>query len=472
MSDKAETNKLVIIGVAVLLLAVGSYFFFTGPETGGKFIQIQQFSVKECRQACNIYYGTGVVEDVGPVSIGDTSPPGSGGPPTGGPQAFEYAEACQQLCIMASDGDRDGYAGLPEGSITRMAKDFGLDPAQLEFPDLDCDDAQALMNPGQQEVQCNTLDDDCDGDIDENNPPYGCNAIDGKICTDSDGGSDPYTNGSIVYEKYDVNTGSLLATSYPSDMCLSYYNSAGQEVDGLREYYCDSVNDVQYEYYECSCSNGVCIDGDSDGYNSLVDCDDNDANVNPGSTQREYLRSPDYNCDGKLTSPVGTIFVHGTASTGNLGGLSGANTKCTAEAAAGGLTTSGVTWIALLSDSNNAIKDRLPDVHYRDIWGNSLATNKSDLLDGSLSIGIDRKTDGSRIVSSGNALVWTGSNQEGGNTWWRTQSYAVATCADWTSNRWQGIGGRTSDRSKNWIDTNVQWHCDWDNIYLYCVRTN
>jgi len=158
------------------------------------------------------------------------------------------------------------------------------------------------------------------------------------------------------------------------------------------------------------------------------DCDDTNSLI-WGSLDREYLNSPDYNCDGKLTSPVGTIFVHGTTYTGNLGGISGANTKCTSEASAGSLTTSGANWIALLSDSNNAIKDSLPDVSYRDILGNLLANDKSDLLDGSIIIGIDRKTDGSNVGSS---RVWTGSKYDGSNT--RQQ---------WTSDQWICADGST-----------------------------
>ena len=45
---------------------------------------------------------------------------------------------------------------------------------------------------------------------------------------------------------------------------------------------------------------------DRDGFDNTVDCDDYDANVNPGST--EFCDGIDNNCDGEIDEGVSTIY--------------------------------------------------------------------------------------------------------------------------------------------------------------------
>ena len=395
MSNKAEANKLVIIGVAVLLLAVGSYFFFTGPETGGKFTGTVGFGdgSDESNESNDIPPGEGGTGGEGGQGSGKY---GTGGGVSGG--------AGGQRCTnwMRDDQDCDNWLGKN-----------------------DCDDNDASVGPWR------------------------------ALYPDSDG------DGYGVY------------TTNPREVCTP-----------------------PFEYIPPT--------GWSE---SSSDCNDRNADVYPGSTQREYLRSPDYNCDGKLNSPVGTIFVHGVASTGNFGGLSGANAKCAEEAAAGGLITSGAVWTAFLSDSNNHIKDSLPDVAYRNIWGSSVANSKEDLLDGSWSIGVDRKTDGSNVNTQcsgyttltdcgavqgcywfgtqcyGTALagsVWAGSSSSGENWVGCTDSGCPYTCDEWGSDSSSyrstvGVTGHstTGIYGRGWLPTAPQSNdaCNTLN-YLYCVRTN
>jgi hypothetical protein len=66
--------------------------------------------------------------------------------------------------VLAPDGDGDGWGSARDAELAEACPDQPL-PAQLA--DLaDCDDHDAEVNPGARE-QCNAVDDDCDGQIDE-----------------------------------------------------------------------------------------------------------------------------------------------------------------------------------------------------------------------------------------------------------------------------------------------------------------
>lgn len=80
-----------------------------------------------------------------------------------------------------------------------------------------------------------------------------------KTCFDSDNGLDYYTFGYIEFREYD-EFGSLIATSDPFDVCVQAYVKGKYLDNALREYYCDSNNNVQYETVECpnGCFEGVC----------------------------------------------------------------------------------------------------------------------------------------------------------------------------------------------------------------------
>ena len=95
----------------------------------------------------------------------------------------------------------------------------------------------------------------------------------GKICIDSDNGAKYSEYGYIKFREYD-SSGSLSATSDPGDICVSAYIEGRLEEGVLREYYCDSNNNVQYEHYKCAnvCSDGICVEEEEEenGFESIV----------------------------------------------------------------------------------------------------------------------------------------------------------------------------------------------------------
>jgi hypothetical protein len=150
----------------------------------------------------------------------------------------------------------------------------------------DCDDTVATTYPGADEY-CNGVDDDCDGDIDEDD------AVDVSTWYrdgDVDGYGDAATSDEDCYEPTgyvsdDTDCDDTDPDSYPGAPEVPY-DGIDQDCDGLDE--CDLDADG-YTAEECA--------GD--------DCDDDDADVNPGASEIWYDgvdgdcdEASDYDADG------------------------------------------------------------------------------------------------------------------------------------------------------------------------------
>ena len=121
---------------------------------------------------------------------------------------------------------------------------------------------------------------------------------------------------------------------------------------------------------------------------------------------------------------------------GDLGGLTGADSKCQGLANAANL---GGTWAAWLSTSTVAAKDRIPDIMYVRVGDEAtVATSKADLTDGTLSNPINSNENG--VVFS--TLVWTGTLLTGLKD--------ANTCNDWTSASGYGQRGWTTFSNTAW----------------------
>ena len=116
--------------------------------------------------------------------------------------------------------------------------------------------------------------------------------------------------------------------------------------------------------------------------------------------------------------PFNIAFVTSTTYTGDLGGLAGADQKCTYAANAAGLPG---TYTAWLSSSVENAKDRITDVAYSRMDGAPIASSLADLIDGPLDNAIE-------IDEYGNIKtdrVWTATSSSG--------QYYSLSCEDWTN---------------------------------------
>lgn len=156
-----------------------------------------------------------------------------------------------------------------------------------------------------------------------------------------------------------------------------------------------------------------------------------------------------------------TVFVSSTTSSGNFGGLSGADASCNTLAGNAGLDGTFVAW---LSSSTIDAKDRIVDAEYRLVNGTTVVANDlADLIDGSLDNKIDMNENG---VGSLNNNVWTGTESDG------TEDSAANTCSGWTNgdgdpNR--GQMGASNQTGGNWT-VNGNAFCSASSLSFYCFQ--
>lgn len=128
------------------------------------------------------------------------------------------------------------------------------------------------------------------------------------------------------------------------------------------------------------------------------------------------------------------IFATNSSYNGNLGGLSGADAICQANATSNGYSG---TWIAFLSDSTTSIASRLTNMKYPVVRANDgLLIDPSNLFDGFLDGG---------VALSPSRHVWTGSNVNG--------TSHSDNCNNWTANAYPAYGqyGQGDEYDDWWI---------------------
>jgi len=195
------------------------------------------------------------------------------------------------------DADSDSYGSVDYTAVQCDA------PEGYVADDTDCDDLDDEVNPGQDEL-CNGIDDDCDGDIDEDD------ALDASIWyADTDG--DGYGDGSAPTVACDQPTGQVADGSDCDDgnsdvnpgedeLCST---AADDDCDG------DANEDDAVDattWYDDDDGDGYGEDGTSTtacdqptGTSSTGgDCDDSDADAYPGAD--EYCDGHDDDCDGDV----------------------------------------------------------------------------------------------------------------------------------------------------------------------------
>ncbi len=169
-----------------------------------------------------------------------------------------------------ADSDADGF-GDPQSSLGACNM-----PVGSVADATDCDDSNNSVNPLAVE-SCNSIDDDCDGGVDDADPEgVPADAMIWYVDGDQDGYGDGAGTPSCVEP-----SNSVLYAGDCDDSNNAFYPGATETCDDPTDYNCDGS--VGY------------ADGDADGYAACQECNDGDAGIRPDAV--EVCNFVDDNCD-------------------------------------------------------------------------------------------------------------------------------------------------------------------------------
>ncbi len=189
------------------------------------------------------------------------------------------------------DSDSDGYG---DASTSVAACD---QPTGYVSDDTDCDDTDANVNPGMTEV-CDSVDNDCDGDVDEDcEADNDSDGIGESLdCDDNDasiGAADTWLLDSDD-DGFGDEAQTIDACEQPSGYVTSAVTNDCDDSDDTVNPTAEEIEDGLDNDCDGEIDEGYDIDGD--GYSeSAGDCDDENADINPGA--EEVCDEIDNNCD-------------------------------------------------------------------------------------------------------------------------------------------------------------------------------
>ena len=160
-----------------------------------------------------------------------------------------------------SDSDSDGYG---DASATTLSCDA---PTGTVTDATDCDDTDSAVFPGATEV-CNSVDDDCDSLVDDDDPGLDLSTASSWYDDDDGDGYGDAAHGAVAC---DAPTGTVSDDSDCDDADAAVYPGAPLACDGT----------------DADCDGAIDNDNDGDGYAASTcggsDCDDTDASIVPES---------------------------------------------------------------------------------------------------------------------------------------------------------------------------------------------
>ncbi len=211
------------------------------------------------------------------------------------------------MSLWYVDRDGDGHGDSADAGIS-ACDDPSAGTSAYASGATDCDDADSAINPDAIE-RCDSVDDDCDGLVDEEDPDV-ADATTWFLDADGDGYGDATIStlscaslSGYVTGAYATDCDDLDATINPG--VLETCDGVDEDCDGLVDDDDPDVTDVLLLY----------VDADEDGYGdpattawacdvgdglvaSADDCDDSDATINPGATEVCDAADVDEDCDG------------------------------------------------------------------------------------------------------------------------------------------------------------------------------
>ena len=203
-----------------------------------------------------------------------------------------------------ADRDTDGYGDLSNTAPGCTA------PSGYIADNTDCDDAAILVNPGADEI-CNTIDDDCDGLVDDDDADrLTSSATAWYADDDTDGYGDA---ADLTYAC--IQPSGTVTDATDCDDADDDIHPAATEVCNGEDDDCDTLVDDDDSSLDTTTGSAFYDDDDSDGYGNAsaltmaceapagtvtdnTDCDDSATAVHPTAT--EVCNSIDDDCDGDI----------------------------------------------------------------------------------------------------------------------------------------------------------------------------
>jgi hypothetical protein len=206
---------------------------------------------------------------------------------------------CDGTEICYADADEDGYRDESGGTISSADVDCDDTGEALASADADdCDDTNADVNPGGTDSDYDGIDSDCDGTemclYDGDGDGVAAEGAADQLSSDGD-----CTDANEAVWGTDWDCNDTDGTIFPGAI-ETVVDGIDQDCDGYDACYADVDEDGYRESSGATVINedSDCTDpGEADSTAPATDCDDNDANVNPGAS--EFVSDGvDSDCDG------------------------------------------------------------------------------------------------------------------------------------------------------------------------------